>query len=216
MDIMLLHQHPHLTFAGTGVVSLKVEVALQLCLSLCWRFTSTYGLATWAGMLELVWDPRCTSVEMWGACGGSENSSRSWSGAQLKEGSSPGSPRVLQHLIPPALPSAKLTLQSLPLTCKSIFMEEQTSYRGCKMMLEYFSLALSPLQLMTSHPDAHIHYPPHTLPPYGYALPAAQKDQGLLARRATEVAGLSASRWVHCLSSELIRCYHIFDQCPRC
>lgn len=81
---------------------MKVEVALQLCLSLCWRFTSTCGLATWAEMLELVWDPQCTSVEMWGACGGSENSSRSWSGAQLKEGSSPGSPRVLQHLIPPS------------------------------------------------------------------------------------------------------------------
>lgn len=40
---------------------LKVEVALKPCLSLYWWCTPPRGLAMWAGMLELVWDPS-TSV----------------------------------------------------------------------------------------------------------------------------------------------------------
>lgn len=61
MEVMLPHQHPHLSFAGTGAEGLKAEIVLQPCLSLCWWCMLTCGLATWEGMLELVWDPNTSA-----------------------------------------------------------------------------------------------------------------------------------------------------------
>lgn len=97
---MLVHQ---LTFAGIGVAVLKVEVALQPCLSLWWWFTSTCGLATWAGMLELVWDTQCALGSLWTFRDQQQV-------VECCTGPSTIQPRLSEGpaaLIPPALPSAR-------------------------------------------------------------------------------------------------------------